>query len=123
MSVKPTQGTSTTSGTVGAPQGWLYPAMQGYGLAGSEAQAVSDLLFNRLRALLLALDQDSGQPEALPQVHVFDSAGLPDIAPASADDTGASGDWVNEIHLTPDGYGKLGRAFGPWVEGWLARYP
>ena len=111
------------SGTVGAPQGWLYPAMQGYGLAGADAQAVSDLLFGRLRALLLALDQDSGQPEALPHVHVFDSAALPDIVPASAGATGASGDWVNEIHLTPAGYGKLGQAFGPWMEGWLARYP
>ena len=111
------------SGTVGAPKGWLYPALHRYGLAGDDAQAVSDLLFGRLRALLLALDQNSGQPGALPQVHVFDSAGLPGIEPAAPGSTGASGDWVNEIHLTPAGYGKLGQAFGPWMEGLLATYP
>lgn len=111
------------SGTVGARQGWLYPAFQHYGLNTADAQAVSDLLFGRLRALLLALDQDSGAPEALPQVHVFDSAALPDIEPAEPSATGASGDWVNEIHLTPAGYGKLGQAFGPWMEDRLKQYP
>lgn len=111
------------SGTVGAPKGWLYPALQRYGLADDDAQAVSDLLFGRLRALLLALDQNSGQPGALPQVHVFDSAGLPSIEPAVPGSTGASGDWVNEIHLAPAGYGKLGQAFGPWMEDLLTTYP
>lgn len=106
-------------GTVGAPQGWLYPALLAYGLTGADAQAVSDILFGRLRALLLALDQNSGQPEALPQVHVFDSAGLVDIEPAAQ---GTSGDWSNEIHLSPKGYRKLGRSFGPWMEKVLASY-
>lgn len=111
------------AGTVGMPHGWLFPAFQRYGLAGGDAQAVSDLLFGRLRALLLALDQGSGQPEALPQVHVFDSAGLPGIRPAAPGSTSASGDWVNEIHLSPTGYGKLGKAFGTWMESLLAAYP
>lgn len=111
------------SGSLGAPDGWLYPALLRYGLTGTIAQDVSDALFGRLRAWLLALDQDSGRPEARPRVHVFDSAGMAAITPAAPDSHGRSGDWVNEIHLTPGGYAKLGRAFGPWMEGWLARYP
>ena len=111
------------SGTVGAPQGWLYPALQRYGLTGADAQGVSDALFGRLRRLLLALDMHSGQAEALPQVHVFDSAGLPDIQPAPAGQAAPSDDWVNEIHLSPAGYGKLGQVFGPWMEKVLAAYP
>lgn len=111
------------SGTVGAPEGWLYPALGRYGLHGATAQAVSDALFGRLRTFLLALDAASGAPGALPQVHAFDSAGLPGIVPAAAGATGSSGDWVNEIHLTPAGYGKLGRAFGAWIEQVLAGYP
>lgn len=111
------------SGTVGAPEGWLYPALQGYGLSGPVAQAVSNALFSRMQALLLALDENSGQATALPQVHVFDSAGLLDIEPAAPDSRQISGDWVNEIHLSPQGYGKLGRAFGPWMESVLSTYP
>ncbi len=111
------------AGTVGAPRGWLYPALQRYGLTGVDAQAVSDVLFGRLRALLLSLDQDSGKPQARPHVHVFDSAGLSEIEAAQPETEGSSGDWVNEIHLTPAGYGKLGRVFGPWIEDKLALYP
>ena len=111
------------AGTLTASQGWLYPALLRYGLSGSDAQAVSDALFGRLRAWLLALDQDSGQPEARPRVHVFDSAGVTGIERAVPGSTGRSGDWVNEIHLTPAGYAKLGKVFGPWLERRLARYP
>lgn len=111
------------AGTVGARQGWLYPALLAYGLNGPQAQAVSNVMFDRLRNLLRALDANSGQPESLPQVHVFDSAGLAEIVPAEPETTDSSNDWVNEIHLTPDGYGKLGRAFGPWMEQKLTLYP
>ncbi|CAN7485698.1 hypothetical protein LJR038_005222 [Acidovorax sp. LjRoot38] len=111
------------SGTVGSPQGWLYPALLRYGLTGDAAQDVCDLLFGRLRAFLLALDESSGEPEAQPQVHVFDSAGLTTIQRADAQASDLSGHWVNEIHLSPDGYGELGVAFGPWMESHLANYP
>jgi len=75
------------------------------------------------RADLLALDESSGEPEAQPQVHVFDSAGLTTIQRADAQASGLSGHWVTEIHLSPDGYGELGVAFGPWMESHLANYP
>jgi len=111
------------SGTVGAPDGWLFPAFGAAGIAPADRQATSDRLFERLRQLLMSLDAGSGSPDALPHVHVFDSAALPDIVAALPDTTGSSNDWVNEIHLTPDGYGKLGRAFGAFIEQVLAGYP
>lgn len=111
------------SGTVGRPNGWLYPAMLGYGIPSTDWQALGAFLFERLRQLLLGLDCGSGQATALPQVHVFDSAGLNHIRPALPDTTGESGDWVNEIHLTPGGYRKLGAAMGSYMETVFATYP
>jgi hypothetical protein len=111
------------AGTVGAALGWLHPAFVARGIPQADRQGVADLLFARLRQLLLDLDQGSGQAGALPQVHVFDSAGLPDIVPAEPGSTGSSGDWVNEIHLTPQGCAKVGRAWGAHIETVLASYP
>lgn len=108
------------SGTLGAPRGWLYPAMVAYGIPEADWQRLAQLLFTRLRQLLLALDQGSGQPGALAQVHVFDSAGMQTLAPAKPGTTGRSGDWINEIHLTPSGYRKLGRAMGAFVDSVLS---
>lgn len=111
------------SGTVGSAHGWLYPAMVAYGIPAAHWQGVADLLFTRLRQLLLGLDHGSGEPTALPHLHVFDSAGLTNIVPAAPGATGQSGDWINEIHLTPAGYRKLSRAFGARIEMVLAAYP
>ncbi len=115
--------TVRASGTVGAKQGWLHPAMEKLGIPLPVRQPLAELLFGRLRALLLELDQDSGLPGALPQVHVFDSAALSTIVPASPGATGISGDWVNEIHLLPEGYKKMGLPFGQFIDQTLARYP
>jgi hypothetical protein len=104
------------SGTVGSPNGWLFPAMQRYGIPDVDRQPVCSELFQRLRALLLSLDQTSGSPRALPAVRVFDSAALATIVPAAPGTSGSSGDWVNEIHLTPGGYRKMGTAMGAWAE-------
>jgi hypothetical protein len=104
------------SGTGSSPHGWLYPAMQAYGIAPAEMQPVCTELFTRLRNFLLSLDQASGQPQSLQQVHVFDSAGLTDIVPATPGAPGISGDWVNEIHLTAGGYRKMGPPFGRFID-------
>lgn len=104
------------SGTVGSPNGWLFPAMQQCGIPDADRQAVCDELFQRLRALLLSLDETSGLPLALPAVRVFDSAALAPIVPAAPGTSGFSGDWVNEIHLTPGGFRKMGTAMGAWAE-------
>jgi hypothetical protein len=97
-------------------RGWLWPAMQGYGIDPLDMPALCTELFNRLRSFLLSLDTASGSPVALPQVHVFDSARLVDIHPARPGATGISGDWVNEIHLAASGYRKMGRVFGTFID-------
>lgn len=100
------------AGVVTAPQGWLYPAFQTCGIPPAAQQGVADLLFERLRRLWL------DTAPTLLNVHVFDSAAVP-LVPARPEATGASGDWVNEIHLTRAGYAKLGAAMGPWMEALL----
>jgi lysophospholipase L1-like esterase len=45
------------------------------------------------------------------------------LVPAAPGSGGVSGDWVNEIHLTPGGYQKLGARMGPWIEQLLGQYP
>ena len=111
------------SGAGLALQGWLYPVLLRYGVPAAWQQALTELLFERLRRLLMGFDQASGGPDATPGVHVFDSAGQVALLPASPDDAGPSGDWINEIHLNASGYRKLGRAFGAWIGAVMARYP
>ena len=111
------------SGTVGAPDGWLFPALRDYAIPQPERQAVAEALFQRLRALWLSCSQDSGHANALPHVHVFDSAAAGKLLPADPEATGVSGDWVNEIHPTPAGYRKIGLKFGPFIEAVLRNYP
>jgi len=96
--------------------GWLFPAFVSAGIPPADRQAGSDLLFSRLRTFLLDLDSDSGAATSLPHVHVFDSAALASIVPAEPGAAGASNDWSNEIHLTWEGYRKVGREFGPFIE-------
>lgn len=110
------------SGAGSSPNGWLFPAMQAYGIAAAEMQPVCVELFKRLREFLLSLDNDSGKPRSLKKVHVFDSAGLNDIVPATPGAPGVSGDWVNEIHLTTGGYRKMGPPFGRFIDEIVDRY-
>ena len=111
------------SGAGLARRGWLYPALLRYGVPAAWQQPLAELLFMRLRLWLLGLDADSGSADATPGVHVFDSAALDTLRPASPDDAGPSGDWINEIHLAPSGHAKLGHAWGAWVGQVMARYP
>jgi len=111
------------SGTVGAAEGWLYPALRAYAIPSGERQGLAAALFERLRALLLSLDGASGSADALPQVHVFDSAKDGGLTPSDPQAAGDSGDWVNEIHPNPAGYKKIGARMGPWMDALLAGYP
>lgn len=110
------------SGAGLALQGWLYPTLLRHGVSAAWQQPLTDLLFERLRRLLLGFDEASGSADATVGVHVFDSAALRPLVPASPDDAGPSGDWINEIHLGAGGYRKLGQAFGDWVGEVMARY-
>lgn len=103
-------------------RGWLFPAMEAYGITPAEMPAICTELFDRLRSFLLSLDNDSGGPQSLAQIHVFDSAGLANIVPAVPGAPGVSGDWVNEIHLTAGGYRKMGPPFGQFIDKVVDRY-
>jgi len=109
-----------SAGTVGASRGWLFPAFEAAGIAVPDRQGVADELFGRLRRLLLSLDADSGHVNALPAVHVFDSATVVALRAPDPSSSGPSGDWVNEIHPSRTGYAKLGAAMGPWMEQVIA---
>lgn len=110
------------AGTLGAPKGWLFPAMVAYGIPPAERQALTVVLFERLRQLLLSVDA-SVPGTGLPQVHVYDSAHLVALTPAQPGSSGDSGDWANEIHPNRGGYIKIGQRMGPWVDEVLAQYP
>lgn len=111
------------SGVMPWDKGWLYPAFKKYGVPSQFRQQVCDYLFEKLRLFMLSLDQDSGTSNAIAKLHVFDSASMTEIRPAEPDKKGKSGDWINEIHLTPKGYRKLGKEFGKMIEKVLKTYP
>ncbi|CAB3826647.1 hypothetical protein LMG3410_00542 [Achromobacter aegrifaciens] len=111
------------SGVLPWDQGWLYPAFEKYGVPSESRQQVCDFLFEKLRLFMLSLDQDSRSSNAIAKLHVFDSASMTEIRPAESDQKGKSGDWINEIHLTPKGYRKLGKEFGKMIESVLKTYP
>ena len=103
-------------GTLGSKRGWLFAAFEAAAIPLPLQQALADELFGRLRRLLLSLDTASGHANALPAVHVFDSASLVALQKPDPTATTASGEWVNEIHPNRAGYRKLGEAMGPWLE-------
>ncbi|WP_338880067.1 hypothetical protein WHX56_01270 [Achromobacter veterisilvae] len=111
------------SGVLPRDKGWLYPAFNNYGVPPDFWQPVCDHLFEQLRLFMLSLDQGSGSPNAIPKLHVFDSASMSGIKPAKPGEKGESGDWINEIHLTPKGYRKVGKEFGKMIEKVLGTYP
>lgn len=82
----------------GIPVGksWLYPSVRH--LPVSTHGPLASLLLDRLAATL----QELG---ALSDVHVVNT--LNTVVPAESNQTGESGDWENEIHLTKAGYGKV----------------
>ena len=110
------------SGAVTSPTGWLHPAMVEKDIPAEDRQGLADELFERLRTLLLGFDSATGS-HPIAQFCVFDSARLVPLTPAQPDESGSSGDWVNEIHPTPAGYRKIGAAMGPWLDAVLALNP
>jgi hypothetical protein len=114
--------TARLAGTLTSPKGWLYRHLVTYQVPEPLRQPLTELLFERLRQLLLSFDADAQTPRSIPGLHVFDSAALTEIVPAQPGSTGDSGDWINEIHLNGSGYKKMGAKMGPWVEGMLQRY-
>jgi hypothetical protein len=93
---------------------WIYPALVEANLPESQWNAVSDHLLDALRNTIKGLARG---PDKLPNFHVVNTQDT--IIPAALGETGESGDWMNEIHPSADGYKKLATKIGKRVRGFL----
>ena len=84
------------------------PSLVAHGIPTGDWVALSALLMQQLGQLLSAIAADGVR---FPNLHFFDTSVI-EIVPAELNTAGASGDWVNEIHLTRSGYKKLAL---PWA--------
>ncbi|MFN0163815.1 MAG: hypothetical protein ACKVQQ_21485 [Burkholderiales bacterium] len=78
---------------------WLLPALIAARVPPALHIEVVTIIFARMEAKLLTLDDPASQ------VHVLKTSGT--IAPALANQTGLSGDWINEIHPDAHGYALI----------------
>lgn len=79
---------------------WLSKALKLFNVPEQDWNGVADQLFAQLHQLLTAVSV------AMPALVLVDSLGTLHKAPNA--ETGLSGDWLNEIHPTREGYDKLG---------------
>ena len=89
---------------------WLQPSMQAFVVPAQDWLAVSNALIDRLADLfarLMAAHQAADPGCAL---HLVDSRAVP-LVLGDQNATGPSGDFLNEIHPTRDGYTKLATAW------------
>jgi hypothetical protein len=89
---------------------WLYKACISFDIPESIWPTLGRRLFNRFGELLNSIAL------AHTNFHVFDSANLVPLTPAQPRSTGESGDWINEIHLTWQGYEKVALAWAKDIE-------
>jgi lysophospholipase L1-like esterase len=78
---------------------WVYPSLQSARIPESEWNAISDFTLDMLRNAIRSLTRGANK---LPNFHVVNTQDT--ITPAALGETGISGDWMNEIHPTGDGY-------------------
>jgi hypothetical protein len=99
--------------SVGAGLGfgpWLLPSLERFQVPKADRLKLSDELIARLGALVRELVAERFARDPQCRIHIADSqsAGL---VLADADATGSSGDWINEIHPTREGYRKAASAW------------
>lgn len=84
---------------------WLQPAFDDYAVPQDDRLPVSDELTSRMAALIRSMIADRLAADPAANLHLVDTrqAG---VTLAEAGTSGTSGDWANEIHLTPGGYRK-----------------
>ncbi len=85
---------------------WLLPPLQRYEVSADMLVPVSDELIARLSRLLARLVAERLQSDPQANLHLVDTLTLAGVVPAQRGSSGSSGDWINEIHLTDDGYRK-----------------
>lgn len=85
---------------------WLFPALRRAGIDQRFWVSISDYLFEWLGEVLIELS------DKIPNFHVVSNT-KETLIPAELNSTGASGDWLNEIHPTAAGYKKLSDVISP----------
>jgi hypothetical protein len=80
---------------------WLHPSMKAAGLDDAQMRSTADAVVDEMNRQLKQVIA------ALPNVHVIDQRGL--LTPAAPNSSGQSGDWLDEIHPTREGFAKLAR--------------
>jgi hypothetical protein len=95
---------------------WLQPAFDAYAIPVGQRLALADVLLGRMGALIKQLMDERRSADPLCNLHLVDSMGQAGVALAEAGTTGSSGDWVNEIHLTREGYRKCAKVWAQLVE-------
>lgn len=91
---------------------WLLPSMRAHHIPHEHWEALGALLMDELGMLLARISADTLR---FPNLHYFDSTSL-GVLPAAPGSTGRSGDWLNEIHLTREGYRKIAVPWGEAIE-------
>ncbi|MDO8774035.1 MAG: hypothetical protein Q7K57_36050 [Burkholderiaceae bacterium] len=86
---------------------WLFSAAVDFGIPPALWPDIATALFEHFASLLISIAASHTN------VHVFNSAKAITLQPALPGTTQTSGDWVNEIHLTWQGYEKV-------AVGWVA---
>ena len=95
---------------------WLHPAFEAFAIPLSQRLAVADELLERMGVLIKQLMAERRAADPLCNLHLVDTMGLAGVTVAAAGTTGSSGDWVNEIHLTREGYRKCAAVWADVVE-------
>lgn len=87
---------------------WMSPVLQGYGVPTDHWNAVADTLIDRLA------DAVESMAKRRPNTHVIETRRT--LIRAAAGAPGVSGDWLNEIHPTAQGYRKLSAVHSVWID-------
>jgi hypothetical protein len=98
---------------------WLHPAFDTYAIPQALRLALADELMGRMGALLQQLINERRAADPLCNLHLVDTMARAGVTLAEAGSTGSSGDWINEIHLTREGYRKGAAVWADVVEGLL----
>jgi lysophospholipase L1-like esterase len=94
---------------------WLHRAFNEQQIDDAMRIPITDFLSNVLAEAIRVL---ATPPTALPAFHFVDTLGTLQRAAAGA--TGTSGDWLNEIHPSPEGYRKIASRISAKVVSLLA---
>ncbi len=89
---------------------WLFTAARSFTIPPAVWPAITHALYGRFITLLNTIAATHTN------VHVFDSANLVALQPAAPGSPGEDGDWMNEIHLTWQGYEKVALAWARNIE-------